>query len=187
MLLMESSDCGPPPMFEEVETSFAERLREHEPLLRGLARRLAKSASDGDDLVQDTLERALRKAHGIEDKKLRAWLVTVLNNLFIDQCRQRKRRPRANLEDIAVLPAPEKPDAPARWQTLDGIALKRAVDELPAEFAVVYRLHAFDGKNYIEIATELGIAKATVGTRLLRARKRLKKILTAQLASKDKR
>ena len=55
---------------------------------------------------------------------------------------------------------------------------------LPDEFRQVYQGH-LDGRSYDELARELGIPKNTVGTRLLRARKRLRELLTETLGDKD--
>ena len=185
MLLMDAHDSSqamePAVSSEASVKAHADRLTEHRALLIGIARRLTKSAADADDLVQDTIERALKKGASIPSDKLRSWLVTILNNLFIDQCRQRARRPQAGADVIASLPTPE-PDESKTWHALDGAALKRAVDELPDDFARVYRMHAFEKKSYAEISAALDVPNATVGTRLLRARQRLKKILMANLA-----
>jgi RNA polymerase sigma-70 factor (ECF subfamily) len=60
--------------------------------------------------------------------------------------------------------------------------VRRAAARLPDELREVYVQFALDGRSYVEIADALGIPKATVGTRLSRARARLKQLLTAELA-----
>ncbi|HZI14667.1 MAG TPA: sigma-70 family RNA polymerase sigma factor, partial [Myxococcus sp.] len=54
---------------------------------------------------------------------------------------------------------------------------REALEKIPEDFRTVYRLHSLEGRSYQEIAEQLGIPKATVGTRLIRARRRLKEIL----------
>jgi RNA polymerase sigma-70 factor, ECF subfamily len=65
---------------------------------------------------------------------------------------------------------------PPRWTTIQDEELTLAIDALPEEFRDVFVLHA-RGKSYQEIADQLGIPRATVGTRLARARKKLRETL----------
>lgn len=163
---------------------FAEFVQQHEPALRATALRLcAGNPADARDLVQDTLERGLRNAHRYQQgTDGRAWLTTILHRLFIDRCRSRAREQRADVsaEELAdSLPVPEEPQGPS-WATVTTEQLHEALEQLPVEFREVYRLHALEGRSYDEIAARLGVAKNTVGTRLLRARRRLKELLLPQ-------
>jgi len=162
---------------------LARLARDHEAALLAAALRLCGNRADADDLVQDTLERALGQPDCLgEPTRARAWLCTVLNNLFIDQCRRRRRRgPHEPLDARHDLAAPEPPPAPP-WHRIGIDELRAAVDELGEEFSAVYRMHAFEGRCYDEIAAALAIPKATVGTRLLRARRKLRSILAARSA-----
>jgi RNA polymerase sigma-70 factor (ECF subfamily) len=110
---------------------------------------------------------------------VRAWLFAILNNLFIDKCRSRIRERRADVsaEDVQERVAAPEPDAQPAWATISPEQLREALDKIPEEFRLVYQLHALEGRSYIEIAERLGIPKATVGTRLIRARRRLKELL----------
>jgi RNA polymerase sigma-70 factor (ECF subfamily) len=150
-------------------------------VLEALAMRLARNPAHAQDLVQDTLERGLRRAGGLPpDSNVRGWLIAVLHNLFIDDCRRRKRAPEAVPIDLdRDVPAPE-PSSPPAWARISSEQLADAVAQLDAEFREVYRLHAVDGRSYDEIAEALGIPRATVGTRLYRARKKLKSMLLPQ-------
>ena len=83
--------------------------------LSGMARRLTHDAALAQDLVQDTLFRAYRFAHQFEPgTNFRAWLVTIMRNLYISQ--RRKQRRQVGPDGITVLPprvayaAPEEPD-----------------------------------------------------------------------------
>ena len=162
--------------------TFALLLREHEPVLFALARRQCGSAQDAQDLVQDTFERALRNLHTLRpDANVRAWLVTLQHHLFIDRCRRLKRDGGAhvNAEEAEVearfaVPAPEPEPA---WASVTETQVQDALQTLNADFRAVYQLHALEGRSYQEIAEILKIAKATVGTRLIRARQKLKRLL----------
>lgn len=159
---------------------FATAVRELEPALVGIARRLTGNASDADDLVQETYERALRAWDRYDDRgSLRSWLASILHNLFIDRCRKARRVPKSEEIDALDLAAPE-PAAPPAWAQVTPEQVASALDRIGDEFRRVYELHAA-GRSYDQIAAELGIAKNTVGTRLLRARKKLKEILVRDL------
>jgi len=146
--------------------------------LQATARRLCGNSSDADDLVQNTYERALRAWDRYADRgNLKAWLMTILHNQFIDRCRKAKRQPTETIDD--EVPSPE-PAAPPAWSAITPEQLAKALATIGDEFRAVYELHAA-GKSYDDIAGALKIPKATVGTRLLRARKKLKDILVAEL------
>jgi RNA polymerase sigma-70 factor, ECF subfamily len=158
------------------ERAFAGAIREHEAVLRGIARRLCGNAADADDLVQETYEKALRALDRYADQgNLRSWLATILNNLFIDRCRKAKRAPRTEGIDELEVATPEPP-APPAWASVTAEQVHAALTKIGPEFRQVYELHAA-GRSYDEIAKELGIPKNTVGTRLIRARKKLKELL----------
>nr|HEX4314210.1 RNA polymerase sigma factor [Kofleriaceae bacterium] len=160
------------------ESAIATALRAHEPLLQATARRLTGNAADADDLVHDTYERALRAWDRYADRgNLKAWLMTILHNQFIDRCRRAKRQATEAIADD--VPAPE-PAAPPAWSAITPEQLSQALDALAEEFRAVYDLHAA-GRSYDQIAEALAIPKATVGTRLLRARKKLKDALVREL------
>ncbi len=170
--------------WEEPTETYAAAVRAHEAALRGVALRLCRSQSDAHDLVQDTLERGLRGYDRLPaGSNVRAWLLSILRNRFIDQCRRHAREQREEA-DVAreQLAAAEGPDADPPYYAISIESLRAAVDKLADEFRVVYRLHALEGRSYIEIADRLQIPKATVGTRLIRARRKLRDLLQAQLA-----
>ena len=75
----------------------------------------------------------------------------------------------------------EEGDAPI-WSAITTEDVRRAAANLPDDLREVYVMFALEGRSYIEVAGMLGIPKATVGTRLSRARARLKELLTARLA-----
>jgi RNA polymerase sigma-70 factor (ECF subfamily) len=147
------------------------------PQLRAFALRLSGRPDDAEDLVQETLLRALARGR-MAEPDLKPWLMRVLKNLFVDQWRRRRMRDAA---DLAVLAEPANDDhaaEPPRWSSVDAAQLGRAVEALSPEFRSVYRLHA-EGRDYDAIAAQLGLRKATVGTRLHRARRKLRTLLVA--------
>jgi RNA polymerase sigma-70 factor (ECF subfamily) len=153
-------------------------IREHGHYLQGLARRLCRNHFDPDDLVQDVLEKTVRSPDSIPPgANERAWLSRVMHNLFID----RLRRKQARREDAISTDVPASPkDEHAWWESLTVGDIRAKLAHLPDEQRTTFELFAFEGKSYDEIAAQLGIAKATVGTRILRARTRLRELLTKE-------
>jgi RNA polymerase sigma-70 factor (ECF subfamily) len=153
------------------------------PVLRLVARGLCRDPAELEDLIQDVFERALRAIDTIDlDSNPRGWMVTILHNLHIDRCRRRARMQPHVPHDEVALAAPEVAEAPA-WSAIDTDDVRRAVSRLPDELRETYVMFALDGRSYAEVAAALGIPKATVGTRLSRARTRLKALLTTDLAA----
>jgi len=159
---------------------FGAFVREHEAALNATALRLCGNATDARDLVQDTLERGLRSLSRYKvGTDGRAWLLTILHNIFIDRCRSRTRERRADVttEQVEERVAAPEPEAMPSWAAISPEQLREALEKIPEEFRLVYQLHALEGRSYNEISERLGVPKATVGTRLIRARRRLKELL----------
>lgn len=147
-----------------------------QPQLLAVALRLCGHPADATDLVQDTYERALGAIPRLRpDTNLAAYLVTVLHHLFIDRVRRRKVEGLADPSALDAAVAPE-PDAPPQWLQIEDEQLAAAVARLEPDFRDVFVLHA-RGLSYQEIATRLGIPRPTVGTRLARARRKLRTLL----------
>lgn len=172
-------DAAAPP-----RSRFDALVREHEVALRAFALRLSGSASDANDLVQDSLERAFRNLGSFTPgTNARAWFFAILHRAFIDRCRRRAvEKPGACLEDVDVA-APEPTEPPA-WTAVTAEQFAHAIEQLPEEFRAAYRLHA-EGRSYDEISAALKIPLNTVGTRLSRARSRLRVLLVAALGLEE--
>lgn len=160
-------------------------VQEHEGALGAIALKLCRNRADASDLVQDTFERALRAvARGADHVNPRSWLVTILNNLFVDRCRRqaRERRIEMPIDQLGdVLPQAVHEVAPA-WAAVTIEHLEEALGEVREEFRVAYRMHALDGRSYKEIARALQIPPSTVGTRIARARRQLRELLVPSTA-----
>lgn len=167
------------------EGRFEDAVRAHEPELTLLAERLGASKADARDLVQDTFERALRAWDRLPaGSNVRGWLVTILHNLFIDRCRRARRAPTTPIAEEIQAPPSEEVAVPA-WADVTPEQLRAALGELDDEFRHAYQLHALEGRSYREIAERLGISMSTVGTRLLRARRKLRVILLRSVRAEE--
>jgi RNA polymerase sigma-70 factor, ECF subfamily len=165
---------------------FETLFREHGPVLLRQALRLCGNRSDACDLVQDTFERGWRSLPRMQPRcDVRAWLTSILGNLFIDRYRKARRHQarhlRLCLEQDSLAPSPEE-DSPG-WADFTLDQVREALAHLTERFRAVYELHALRGCSYAEIAARLGISPQTVGTRLLRARRMLRALLTERCAA----
>jgi len=159
----------------------AEELRrDHGEYLQGLARRLCRATLDPDDLVQDVFEKTVRSPSSIPPgANERAWLSRVMHNLFIDRLRRKHaRREEPIVTEVVAGVADEHP----WWESLTAAEVRAAVAKLPDDQRATFELFAFDGKSYDEIAAALEIAKGTVGSRIVRARTKLRELLTKERA-----
>lgn len=151
------------------------------PRLRRYARVLTGEASRADDLVQDTLARAWEK-RGLwqAGTDLRAWLFTVMHNLFVNQ-RALARRDAANVSlDGAGAPDEiwQMSVRPSQQAYVELQEVLRQLGRLPAEQREVLILAAVEEMKYEEIAAVLDIPVGTVMSRLSRAREKLRRIVT---------
>ncbi|SFM66451.1 RNA polymerase sigma factor [Variovorax sp. OV329] len=142
------------------------------PALRRYARALTGDAWAADDLVQDTLERACAKwSLWRAGSDLRAWLFTIMHNVWVNQLRRAGARTLLDIDDVAHdLQAPgAEPDLM--------IDLQRCLLQLPSEQRAVLLLAALEDFSYQEIAKVLDIPAGTVMSRLSRARARLAELM----------
>lgn len=145
------------------------------PALRRYAFALLRDREAADDLVQDTLERALSAWSGRRrDGDLRAWLFTIERNLFLGALRRRGRRGvDVGAETLEQVPDPGS-DPEAGLGARDVLA---GLDTLPEEQRSVLLLVAVEDLSYAEAACVLGVPVGTVMSRLSRARERMRNFL----------
>jgi RNA polymerase sigma-70 factor, ECF subfamily len=147
------------------------------PSLERRAHGLCHCRSRAEDLVQDTLERALRYREKFEPgTNLRAWLHQILFNLFVSSHRRRQRE-RQTLERYAEEAMNTWRHEPEPAMTASLPVLERALGALPERLATVVRLVDLDELSYREAATQLSVPIGTVMSRLCRARRRLQQVV----------
>jgi RNA polymerase sigma-70 factor (ECF subfamily) len=143
------------------------------PRLRRYARLLTGDRNRADDLVQDALERALaRESTFHSGGNLRAWMFSLMHNLFVDGIRSREAIDWS--ADVGELPEPVAP------QQSDPAAMRdihAALEKLPAEQREVLLLVAIEGMRYREAAEVLSVPVGTVMSRLARAREKMQELL----------
>ncbi|WNG51584.1 RNA polymerase sigma factor [Archangium minus] len=159
--------------------AFISLIGPHMPLLLGLARKLCRNGGvEPEDLVQDTLERALlhfESLSGLSDAKRRAWLCTTLQRRFLDTCRRRSTEVKES-PHLELVRAPVLVREPRSWQAWERVSeeeLREAITHLPPTLRAAFELH-IEGLRYKAIAKQLGTTRGTVGFWLHQARRELK-------------
>jgi RNA polymerase sigma-70 factor (ECF subfamily) len=145
----------------------------HIPRLRRYARALAGDSHRADDLVQDTLERALAKSYlWRRGSDLRAWLFTIMHNVFINQLKARRELALDDAVEDGLQSAPQSD--PLELRDLDA-----ALGQLPVEQREVLLLVGLEQLSYAEVSNALSIPIGTVMSRLSRGRERLRGLMSA--------
>ena len=181
----ESSASKPevPSASREDAAEFQALIARCAPALEERARILCRgrNPADAKDLLQETYERAFRAFHTYDrSAPPMAWLASILVRRFLDWCRHDRRHPQEEFTDAMGDTLAEAEAAPETWAryTLDDVW--KAVEQLPPELREVVRMKDMERQSYAEIGRRLGIPSMTVGTRLFRARRKLKELLLAR-------
>jgi len=161
------------------DITFNTQVCTHRSCLERFAMKFTKDVEDANDLVQDTLIKAIRY-HKLykPGTNLRAWLFTIMKNTFINNYRAGSRRNAVihTTEDFT----PEHLSRSATNNLGENTFLMKdiqtALSGLPSDYSVPF-LRYFEGYKYHEIAEELNIPIGTVKTRIHMARKELKQCL----------
>jgi RNA polymerase sigma-70 factor (ECF subfamily) len=154
-------------------TGFRQGIQAAIPALRRYARALTRDAEAADDLVQDTLVRALRSQHLFHGGDIRSWLFTILTNLNRNRLRSLARRP--------VLTPIDEADPPgASGSEAGGRDIERALASLVDDQREALLLVALEGLSYREVAEVQGVPIGTVMSRLARARAQIRAYLDGE-------
>jgi RNA polymerase sigma-70 factor (ECF subfamily) len=154
--------------------AFKTELIELLPSLRAFARSLAHNPAQADDLVQDTLVKALANVDRFEQgTNLRAWLFTILRNHYYSQLRKSKRE----IEDADGKFAARLASRPEQDGSVDLEDFKIAFQQLAPDHREVLTLVGASGCSYEEAAHICGCAVGTIKSRVNRARKKLSEML----------
>lgn len=184
--LLDDHDCeaAPPgPSGEAPSASpVALQILAELPFLRRTVRRWHQSGADSEDLVQDTLIRALASSHSWQSgSNLRAWLFTIMRNVFLASREREKRAGMAAQAYTEVNSASELQDSEARLVLRD---VGRVLDRMPEAQSVALMLVGVEGKSYEEVAQAMDLSIASVRCHLSRARTYLRDaVLTRDYSS----
>lgn len=153
-------------MSDAIRTEMIQML----PRLRSFARSLTGVADQADDLVQQTVEKALRNITSYQPgTRLDSWLFRIMRNAWIDG--HRARRPTTSLDDAdATAPIMGEDGRKTTEDRLHLADVHRVMATLPEEQRAVLLLVCVEGMRYREVAEALDIPEGTVMSRLSRAR-----------------
>jgi len=161
---------------------------EHVDMLYAVAMGLTRNATDAEDLTQNTLVKALRFHDKFrEGTYIKAWLLTILRNTFINEYRRKARRP-AFVELTGAEAAPDtNPDPTAPIPVREGRVeelmellddnVRKAIEDLPPDFRQAVVMADLEDRSYKEIADIMQCPLGTVMSRLFRGRKLLREAL----------
>jgi RNA polymerase sigma-70 factor (ECF subfamily) len=156
---------------------FGEIAELHRALLHRVALRLSGNAETAKDLVQETLLRGLRRFDQFQQgRHAGTWLVTILTNLFYDHLKHEKVVRKAEPE--LVVPEAVECDPESTIAVIADADLHAAVQALEPELREVVELCYLKQLRYREVSEILNLPVGTIGTRLMRARARLRVLLT---------
>jgi RNA polymerase sigma-70 factor, ECF subfamily len=167
--------------------TFVDEVVDHLDVLHRVARRLTRQTQDAEDLVQETITRALaRRAQYHPGTNLRAWLLTIERSLFVSAYRRARWGPLTqSLDEVeegslysrgALAPSLSAESALLQdWMDPDLVA---AINTLPEHYREAVVLSDVEGLSYAEMAQRMGCPPGTVMSRLHRGRRLLRQALT---------
>ena len=160
------------PVFSSDAVSFNRLTRQYWRDLYNYAYRLSGNAHTAEDLVQDSLLRAWRSIDRLQNPKaLKGWLYTIVKR---ENARRFERfQPQQSEIPIEAIGASRK----TYDTSTEAFVLRRAIRKLPDEYREPLILQVIGGYSQKEIASRLGLSSAGAGTRLFRARQRLREAL----------
>lgn len=156
-------------------SDFLDEIADCVPALRRYARALTRDADVADDLVQDCIERAIRKRRlWLGTGSLQGWLFKILLNIYRNDLRGRSRRaPLVSIDEMTVEPGAP----PEHGHRLALSETAAALSRLPEEQKQALLLVAVEGFSYAEAAKILDVPQGTLMSRLSRARANLRSLI----------
>lgn len=143
------------------------------PALRRYAMALVRDRQEVDDLVHDSLLRALDRLHTRQqDAEMRPWLFAIMHNVYVS--RLRRKRVRGQIEPLDTVAEPVLAVSAAQEDQIAAQDIMRAVERLPEGLRSVLLLVTVEDLSYAEVSQVLNIPIGTVMSRLSRARERLR-------------
>jgi RNA polymerase sigma factor (sigma-70 family) len=165
---------------------FEEQVSPHLKSAYNLARWLARSHEDAEDIVQEAFLRAFSAFETFRGEDAKPWLLTIVRNTSMTWLkRNRNAGTTIGLEDTIEDPIERSPD-PEEGLLIsrDREHVRRALEQLPSDFREAVILREMEGLSYKEISATIGVPLGTVMSRLSRGRDWLKRILSTPQAVK---
>lgn len=159
----------------QATVEFGKEIQRYETILRSFAFTLTRSKEETEDLIQDTFYRAIANIDKFsEGTNVKAWLFTIMRNIFINNYRKRKRE--GITVDISenqyLLNGTKRVEKNGSERSFLAEDISRALATVSTDFTEPFLMH-YNGFKYQEIAEKLGLPVGTVKSRIHFARKEL--------------
>jgi RNA polymerase sigma-70 factor (ECF subfamily) len=165
--------------------AFEELYQQHAARLYNLAYRMAGTANDAEDLLQDIFLLAYRKVGSFRgESSLGTWLYRLAMNHCLDVLRSRQSRMGQQTDSLDEEAAPVPTAAPALG-AVSRIDLERAIGRLPQACRAAFLLHDVEGFGHHEVGAILGISEGTSKSQVHKARLRIRTYLTQPRVARD--
>jgi RNA polymerase sigma factor (sigma-70 family) len=164
--------------------SFEALTLPHLDAAHNLAKWLLRNEQDAEDVVQEAFLRAFRSFSGFHGSNGRAWLLTIVRNTSYTLLKKNRAVGLTTPFDEDIHGSGHESVSPATIleQSEDAELVRKAIEELPAEFRQILILRYQEDLSYKEIGEILQIPTGTVMSRLARARGKLKEYLTTRIS-----
>jgi RNA polymerase sigma-70 factor, ECF subfamily len=156
-------------------TEFNTLLVGNSNFLKGFALNFTHNSQDAEDLIQDTMVKALRYQNNFrEGTNVKAWLYTIMRNIFINNYKRKKFQNTIvdTTENQFFLNSQGQLQENSVMSSINEKDILRRIDSLKPDFKVPFNMF-LSGFHYNEIAEEMGIPMGTVKSRIFHARKKL--------------
>ena len=163
--------------------SFEATMLPHLDAAHNLARWLMRNEQDAQDVVQEAYLRAFKSFGGFHGSNGRAWLLTIVRNTSYTLLKKNRAVDLTTTFDEEIHATDHDSASPAAVleHAEDAELIRKAMEELPAEFREILALRHQEGLSYKEIGEIVKIPAGTVMSRLARARAKLREYLAAQI------
>lgn len=158
---------------------FNNRIMDFSHALRPFALKLTRNNEDANDLMQETMVRAISSKDKFrEGTNLKAWVYTIMKNIFINEYRRKVKRKTIvdSTDNLFYLNSTDEEISNSGESNLNMKDIKNALDKLNDDFRIPFLMH-YKGFKYQEIADDMRLPIGTVKSRIHFARKELKKRL----------
>src|ERR1017187_8627524 len=154
--------------------AFEELIRRYQQMIHALTYRMTGSTSDAEDLAQEVFIQAFRKLDSFRgDSQFSTWLYRIGINTCLNWKKSQQRRAQLHQEW-----AQQPPETADRNDEV-GSRVQEALLALPAKQRAAVILTTYEGMNHAEAARALGCSETTISWRVFTARKKLKRLLSA--------
>lgn len=158
------------------EFDFEQELLALQDKLSIYAHSLFSDREEAEDLLQETLLRAIENRHKYNDSNFKGWLYTIMHNTYLNICQAKSYRYTLSLSEEKTTDKIDHEDRLLINNEYDLKEIQKIINQLPEHFRIVLTMR-LAGFKYQEIADKLGISINLVKTRIFYAKKKLKKQL----------